>query len=46
MPSYLLLLHEKPSDFSGLSPDAIQAVIAEYVVELEKEPRLRAFANR
>lgn len=31
MPGYLLLLHEKPSDFSNLSPDAIQAVIAEYV---------------
>ncbi len=31
MPNYLLLLHEKPADFSVLSPDAIQAVIAEYV---------------
>ena len=36
MPNYLLLLHEKPSDFSSLSPDAIQAVIAEYVAWSEK----------
>ena len=36
MPNYLLLLHEKPSDFSGLSPDAIQAVIAEYVAWSQK----------
>jgi hypothetical protein len=31
MANYILLLHEKPSDFSALSADAIQAVIAEYV---------------
>lgn len=36
MPNYLLLLHEKPSDFSDLSPDAIQAVIAEYVAWSQK----------
>ena len=36
MPNYLLLLHEKPSDFSELSPDAIQAVIAEYVAWSQK----------
>jgi hypothetical protein len=36
MPNYLLLLHEKPSDFSGLSADAIQAVIAEYVAWSQK----------
>lgn len=36
MPNYLLLLHEKPSDFSALSPDAIQAVIAEYVAWSQK----------
>lgn len=36
MPNYLLLLHEKPSDFSNLSPDAIQAVIAEYVAWSQK----------
>lgn len=31
MPNYLLLLHEQPADFSGMSPDDIQAVIGEYV---------------
>jgi len=36
MPNYLLSHHEKPSDFSELSPDAIQAVIAEYVAWSQK----------
>lgn len=36
MPHYLLLLHEKPTDVSQLSPDAIQAVIAEYVAWSQK----------
>lgn len=36
MSNYLLLLHEKPADFSDLSADAIQAVIAEYVAWSQK----------
>lgn len=36
MPNYLLLLHEQPSDFSSLSPEEIQAVIAEYVAWSQK----------
>lgn len=31
MPNYMLLLHEEPMDYSQLSPEQIQAVIAEYV---------------
>ncbi len=31
MPNYLLILHEEPADLSQLSPQDIQAVIAEYV---------------
>ena len=31
MPEYLLLLHEKPSDFAGLAPEDIERVIGEYV---------------
>lgn len=31
MANFILLLHEKPADLSGLSPDEIQSVIAEYV---------------
>ncbi|MGD9630174.1 MAG: YciI family protein [Pyrinomonadaceae bacterium] len=31
MANFILLLHEKPSDLSGLSPDEIQSVISEYV---------------
>lgn len=27
----MLILHEKPSDFAGLSPEEIQAVIKEYL---------------
>ena len=30
MPQFLLLLHEFPRDMSGVSPEDIQAVIAEY----------------
>jgi len=30
MPNYMLLLHESPADFAGLSPEQIQRVIAEY----------------
>lgn len=43
MPNYMLLLHEQPSDFSGLSPEAIEAVINEYVAwsaKLASENRL------
>ena len=36
MPSFLLLLHEQPSDFSSLSPEDIQAVIEEYVAWSQK----------
>lgn len=36
MPNYLLLLHERPSDLSDLSPESIQAVIAEYVAWSQK----------
>jgi hypothetical protein len=36
MPQFMLLLHEKPSDFSGLSAEDIQAVIAEYSAWTEK----------
>lgn len=31
MPNYLLLLHEEPMDYSQLSAEQIQKVIAEYV---------------
>lgn len=31
MPNYLLLLHEEPMDYSQMSPEQIQAVIAEYI---------------
>jgi hypothetical protein len=31
MAEYMLLLHENPSGFEGLSPDEIQKVIGEYV---------------
>lgn len=31
MPDYLLILHEQPQDFSQFPPEAIEAVIAEYV---------------
>lgn len=31
MPNYMLLLHEEPMDYSQLSPEQIQGVIAEYV---------------
>lgn len=31
MPNYLLLLHEKPIDYSQFSAEQIQGVIAEYV---------------
>jgi hypothetical protein len=30
MPQFVLLLHEKPTDFDDLSPNDIQAIIAEY----------------
>ena len=30
MAQYLILLHEQPSDFSDVSPDEIQTIIAEY----------------
>lgn len=43
MAEYMLLLHEEPQDFSQLSPDAIQAVIGEYVAwsrKLEAEGKL------
>jgi len=36
MPNYILVLHEQPADFSQMSPDAIQAVIAEYVAWSQK----------
>lgn len=36
MPNYLLLLHEEPADFSQFSPEAIQAVISEYVAWSKK----------
>lgn len=31
MPNYMLLLHEQPMDYSGVSAEEMQAVIAEYV---------------
>jgi hypothetical protein len=31
MPKYMLLLHETPSDFSNVSAEEMQQVIAEYV---------------
>ena len=40
---FMLLLHESPSDFAGLSAEEIQRVIGEYSawrVRLEKEGRL------
>jgi len=36
MPDYILLLHEKPSDFSGLSNEQIEAVISEYMAWSQK----------
>jgi len=36
MPDYLLLLHERPSDFSGLSNEQIEAVISEYMAWSKK----------
>ncbi len=36
MPDYLLLLHERPSDFSGLSNEQIEAVISEYMAWSQK----------
>lgn len=36
MPQYMLILHEKPSDFAGFSPDEIQRIILEYVSWKEK----------
>lgn len=44
MPNYMLLLHEQPSDFSQLSPEDIEAVIAEYVAwsnKLAAEGKIR-----
>ena len=43
MAEFMLLLHENPSDFAGLSPEDIQKVIAEYSAwrsKLEDEGRL------
>lgn len=45
MPDYLLLLHEQPSDFSQLSPKAIEAVIAEYVAWSQKLQEEGKFAG-
>ena len=36
MPDYLLLLHERPSEFSGLSNEQIEAVISEYMAWSQK----------
>ena len=30
MPDYMLLLYESPTDFAGISPDEMQAIIAKY----------------
>ncbi len=30
MPKYMLLLHESPTDFDGLSPEEIQQIIQKY----------------
>lgn len=32
----MLILHEKPTDFAGLSPEEIQAVIKEYIAWRDK----------
>ena len=43
MAEFMLLLHESPSDFAGLSPEEIQRVIGEYSawrLKLEKDGRL------
>ena len=36
MPNYMLLLHERPTDFSQFSPEQIEAVIGEYVAWRKK----------
>lgn len=43
MAQFMLLLHESPNDFAGLSPEEIQRVIGEYTawrVKLQEEGRL------
>ncbi len=40
MPDYMLLLHEKPTDFSAMSPDEIESVINEYIAWSEKTAAL------
>ena len=43
MAEFMLLLHENPSDFAGLSPEQIQKVIQEYTAwgdALRREERL------
>lgn len=36
MPDYILLLHEKPREFFGLSNEQIEAVISEYMAWSQK----------
>jgi len=36
MPSYMLLLHEQPSDFSEMSPEELQSIIGEYIAWRQK----------
>ncbi len=31
MPDYMLILHETPADFAGISPEDIQNIIQEYI---------------
>ena len=45
MPKYMLLLHESPTAFKGLSPGEIQAIVQQYSDwrrRLEKEDRFVA----
>ncbi len=36
MPSYMLLLHEQPSDFSEMSAEEIESIIGEYIAWRQK----------
>ena len=45
MADFLFLLHETPNDFSGFSPEQLQAVIEEYVAwtaKLTEQGRIKA----
>ncbi len=44
MPTFIMMLHEDPATFAGLSPEELQATIAEYMAwgqKMEATGRLR-----